>query len=147
MASLLTLPALALSNPATASGAVRRRAAAFRCWALQRRGWAAVAAVASPNSVLSEHAFKRLQLGSDDEDEEGPYGSDADEGFEEGEGFQGDEEELAIARLGLPDELVATLEKRGITHMFPIQVNELLLSLLLASLASKRAAKPCCRIG
>jgi ATP-dependent RNA helicase DDX21 len=65
-----------------------------------------VAAVASPNSVLSEHAFKRLQLGSDDEDEE----------------------ELAIARLGLPDELVATLEKRGITHLFPIQVNELLLS-------------------
>jgi ATP-dependent RNA helicase DDX21 len=84
-----------------------------------------VAAVASPSSVLSEHAFKRLQLGSDDEDEEGPYGSDADEGFEAGEG---DEEELAIARLGLPDELVATLEKRGITHLFPIQVNELLLS-------------------
>jgi len=125
MASLLTLPALALSNPATASDAVRLRAAAFRCWALRRRGWAAVAAVASPNSVLSEHAFKRLQLGSDDEDEEGPYGSDADEGFEAGEG---DEEELAIARLGLPDELVATLEKRGITHLFPIQVNELLLS-------------------
>lgn len=37
------------------------------------------------------------------------------------EGFQGDEEELAIARLGLPDQLVATLEKRGITHLFPIQ--------------------------
>ena len=123
MASLLTLPALALSNPA-----VRLRAAALHCWALRRRGWAAVAAVASPNSVLSEHAFKRLQLGSDDENEEGTYGSDADEGFEAGEGFQGDEEELAIARLGLPDELVATLEKREITHLFPIQVNELLLS-------------------
>ncbi|PWZ53621.1 DEAD-box ATP-dependent RNA helicase 3, chloroplastic [Zea mays] len=115
MASL-TLPALALalSNP----GAVRLRAAAFRCWALRRRGWAAAGALASPNSVLSEHAFKRLQLGSDDEDGEGPYGSDADEGFEAGEG---DNEELAIARLGLPDELVATLEKRGITHLFPIQ--------------------------
>uniref|UniRef100_K4A670 RNA helicase n=2 Tax=Setaria italica TaxID=4555 RepID=K4A670_SETIT len=122
MASLLTLPALALSNPSTStSGAVRLRAAAFRCWALRRRGWAA-AAVASPNSVLSEHAFKRLQLGSGDEDdEEGAYGSDGDEGLEAGEGFQGDEEELAIARLGLPDELVATLEKRGITHLFPIQ--------------------------
>lgn len=106
--------------------------------------------MASPNSVLSEHAFKRLQLGSDDEDEEGPYGSDADEGLEAGEGFQGDEEELAIARLGLPDELVATLEKRGITHLFPIQVNGLLLYLslnLFASLASNCAAKPCCRIG
>ncbi|CAL4936848.1 unnamed protein product [Urochloa decumbens] len=122
MASL-TLPALALSNPSTStSGAVRLRAAAFRCWALRRRGWSAAAAVASPNSVLSEHAFKRLQLGSDDEDdEEGAYGSDGDEGLEAGEGFQGDEEELAIARLGLPDELVATLEKRGITHLFPIQ--------------------------
>ncbi|CAL4928185.1 unnamed protein product [Urochloa decumbens] len=123
MASLLTLPALALSNPSTStSSAVRLRAAAFRCWALRRRGWSAAAAVASPNSVLSEHAFKRLQLGSDDEDdEEGAYGSDGDEGLEAGEGFQGDEEELAIARLGLPDELVATLEKRGITHLFPIQ--------------------------
>ena len=98
MASLLTLPALALSNPSTStSGAARPRAAAFRCWALRRRGWAAAGAVASPNSVLSEHAFKRLQLGSDDEDdEEGAYGSDADEGLE---GFQ-------------DDELVATLEKR-----------------------------------
>lgn len=79
--------------------------------------------MASPNSVLSEHAFKRLQLGSDDDEEEGAYGSDGDEGLEAGEGFEGDEEELAIARLGLPDELVATLEKRGITHLFPIQVN------------------------
>lgn len=144
MASLLTLPALALSNPSTStSGAVRLRAAAFRCWALRRRGWAA-AAVASPNSVLSEHAFKRLQLGSGDEDdEEGAYGSDGDEGLEAGEGFQGDEEELAIARLGLPDELVATLEKRGITHLFPIQVN----CSLLGSLAFNSAAKLCCRIG
>ncbi|KAL6638185.1 hypothetical protein ACP70R_025757 [Stipagrostis hirtigluma subsp. patula] len=122
MASLLTLPALALSNPtsASSSAALPRSTTAFRCWALRRRGWVA-AAVASPNSVLSEHAFKRLQLGSDDEDEEGEYGSDGDEGVEAGAGLLGDEEELAIARLGLPDELVSTLEKRGITHLFPIQ--------------------------
>ncbi|TVU44322.1 hypothetical protein EJB05_03758 [Eragrostis curvula] len=124
MASLLTVPALALSNPtsgAASSGALPR-ASAFRYWALRRRGWGVVAAVASPNSVLSEHAFKRLQLGSDDEDEE-EYGSEGEgeEGGEPGMALDGDKEELAIARLGLPDELVATLEKRGITHLFPIQ--------------------------
>ena len=92
--------------------------------------------MASPNSVLSEHAFKRLQLGSDDEDdEEGAYGSDADEGLE---GFQGDDEELAIARLGLPDELVATLEKRGITRLFPIQVKYSLLFYLTRLLLTPR---------
>lgn len=125
MASLLTLPALALSSQSTSGAApagALPRASAFRCWALRRRGWSVVAAVASPNSVLSEHAFKRLQLGSDDEDEE-EYGSEGEEVGEAAAGFEGDEEELAIARLGLPDELVATLEKRGITHLFPIQVN------------------------
>ncbi|KAK3145600.1 hypothetical protein QOZ80_3BG0255010 [Eleusine coracana subsp. coracana] len=123
MASLLTLPALALSNQSTsgaASAGALPRASAFHCWALRRRGWGVVAAVASPNSVLSEHAFKRLQLGRDDEDEE-EYGSEGEEGGEAVVGFEGDKEELAIARLGLPDELVATLEKRGITHLFPIQ--------------------------
>ncbi|KAI4995742.1 hypothetical protein ZWY2020_037790 [Hordeum vulgare] len=74
--------------------------------------------IASPNSVLSEHAFKRLGLGagSDDEDEDG-YGSD-----QEGPvAVEGDKDELAISRPGLPAQLVATLEKRGITHLFPIQ--------------------------
>ena len=121
MASLLTLPSLSLSNPSagTNSAPALRLRAAFRCWALGRRWAGAAAAIASPNSVLSEHAFKRLGLGgSDDEDEE--YGSDT-------EGAvvalpQGDADELAISRLGLPAQLVATLEKRGITHLFPIQV-------------------------
>ncbi|GJN22796.1 hypothetical protein PR202_gb10395 [Eleusine coracana subsp. coracana] len=79
MASLLTLPALALSNQSTsgaASAGALPRASAFHCWALRRRGWGVVAAVASPNSVLSEHAFKRLQLGRDDEDEEALEGRD-----------------------------------------------------------------------
>ncbi|KAL5209193.1 hypothetical protein ABZP36_004816 [Zizania latifolia] len=127
MASLLTLPSLSLSNPSAGARAAPspRLRAAFRCWALRRAGgsrWAAAGAIASPNSVLSEHAFKRLQL-SDDEDEEyeeGAYGSD-EEGVEVVDAGEADEDELAIARLGLPDQLVSTLEKRGITHLFPIQ--------------------------
>uniref|UniRef100_A0A0E0KKZ7 RNA helicase n=1 Tax=Oryza punctata TaxID=4537 RepID=A0A0E0KKZ7_ORYPU len=137
MASLLTLPSLSLSNPSAAASAAAgvgagaapslRLRAAFRCWALRRAGgrWAAAGAIASPNSVLSEHAFKRLQLSDEEEEEsegyeEGAYGSD-EEGVEAVGGGEGDEDELAIARLGLPEQLVSTLEKRGITHLFPIQ--------------------------
>ncbi|XP_044970032.1 DEAD-box ATP-dependent RNA helicase 3-like [Hordeum vulgare subsp. vulgare] len=68
--------------------------------------------------MLSEHAFKRLGLGagSDDEDEDG-YGSD----LEGPAAVEGDKDDLAISRPELPAQLVATLEKRGITHLFPIQ--------------------------
>ncbi|EEE60225.1 hypothetical protein OsJ_13207 [Oryza sativa Japonica Group] len=135
MASLLTLPSLSLSNPSASAAAAGagaapslRLRAAFRCWALRRAGggrWAAAGAIASPNSVLSEHAFKRLQLSDEEEEEEeGAYGSD-EEGVEAVGGGEGDEDELAIARLGLPEQLVSTLEKRGITHLFPIQVSVL----------------------
>lgn len=60
-------------------------------------------AVATPNSILSEEAFKGLgglDLASD---------SDASS------------DELVISKLGLPQTLVDSLEKRGITHLFPIQ--------------------------
>ncbi|CAH8382070.1 unnamed protein product [Eruca vesicaria subsp. sativa] len=59
-------------------------------------------AVATPNSVLSEEAFKTLGL-SDEYDAE-------DDG-----------EELAISKLGLPQRLGESLENRGITNLFPIQ--------------------------
>uniref|UniRef100_A0A0D3DCM6 RNA helicase n=2 Tax=Brassica oleracea var. oleracea TaxID=109376 RepID=A0A0D3DCM6_BRAOL len=65
-------------------------------------------AVATPNSVLSEEAFKSLGL-SDEFDNTDPSPSD-DDG-----------EELAISKLGLPQRLGESLEKRGITHLFPIQ--------------------------
>ncbi|KAG8061608.1 hypothetical protein GUJ93_ZPchr0003g17128 [Zizania palustris] len=125
MASLLTLPSLSLSSHSAGAAPSLRLRAAFRCWALQRAGgsrWAAAGAIASPNSVLSEHAFKRLQLSDDegDEYEGGAYGSD-EEGGEAVAAGEADEGELAIAMLGLPDQLVSTLEKRGITHLFPIQ--------------------------
>ncbi|KAH0855553.1 hypothetical protein HID58_007909 [Brassica napus] len=58
--------------------------------------------LATPNSVLSEEAFKSLGL--------------SDNGSEEDDG-----EELAISKLGLPQRLGESLEKRGITHLFPIQ--------------------------
>ncbi|XP_051177331.1 DEAD-box ATP-dependent RNA helicase 3, chloroplastic isoform X2 [Lolium perenne] len=121
MASLLTLPSLALANPSGSGAPALRLRAAFRCWALGRRWAGAAAAIASPNSVLSEHAFKRLGLGgSDDDEDEDGFGSDSEGGAGEA-ALQGDADELAISRLGLPDQLVATLEKRGITHLFPIQ--------------------------
>ncbi|KAL5219500.1 hypothetical protein ABZP36_020184 [Zizania latifolia] len=125
MASLLTLPSLSLSNHSAGAAPSLRLRAAFRCWALRRAGgsrWAAAGAIASPNSVLSEHAFKRLQLSDDESDEYegGAYGSDEEGGEVAGAG-EADEGELAIAMLGLPDQLVSTLEKRGITHLFPIQ--------------------------
>ncbi|KAI4999001.1 hypothetical protein ZWY2020_057461 [Hordeum vulgare] len=77
-------------------------------------------AIASLNSVLSEHTFKCLGLsaGNDDEVEDG-YGSD-----QEGPAVvEGDKDELAISRLGLPTQLIATLKKRGITLLFPIHVS------------------------
>ena len=40
-----------------------------------------------------------------------------------------DGEELAISKLGLPQRLGESLEKRGITHLFPIQVQSLILSI------------------
>ncbi|ESQ32170.1 hypothetical protein EUTSA_v10003698mg [Eutrema salsugineum] len=66
-------------------------------------------AVATPNSVLSEEAFKSLGL------------SDHDEFDLDGNDSSDDAEELAISKLGLPQRLGESLEKRGITHLFPIQ--------------------------
>ncbi|KAL5767014.1 hypothetical protein ACOSQ2_013797 [Xanthoceras sorbifolium] len=75
-------------------------------------------AIATPNSVLSEEAFKGLgdfsknstSFDSDDEN----YDSQSDE-------VADGDDELALSKLGLPDRLVQSLEKRGITHLFPIQ--------------------------
>lgn len=73
-------------------------------------------ALASPNSVLSEEAFKGFGgfKGSSSLDEDEEYQ------FVE-EDTEGDKDELDISRLGLPEQLVNILQKRGITHLFPIQ--------------------------
>ncbi|XP_031247384.1 DEAD-box ATP-dependent RNA helicase 3, chloroplastic isoform X2 [Pistacia vera] len=70
-------------------------------------------AIATPNNVLSEEAFKGLGDFSDNSDS-------LDEDYES-ENVSTDDDELAISKLGLPDRLVGTLEKRGITQLFPIQ--------------------------
>ncbi|XP_039048679.1 DEAD-box ATP-dependent RNA helicase 3, chloroplastic-like [Hibiscus syriacus] len=66
-------------------------------------------AVATPNSVLSEQAFEGLSLHQEDD----VYDSEAESSM------NGDE--LDLSKLGLPQRLVDTLLKRGITHLFPIQ--------------------------
>ncbi|KAL9427167.1 hypothetical protein AB3S75_033874 [Citrus x aurantiifolia] len=74
-------------------------------------------AIATPNTVLSEEAFKRL--GEFSEKSGSLDGSDGDEDYESR--TESDEDELAISKLGLPGRLAESLEKRGITHLFPIQ--------------------------
>ncbi|RWR94471.1 DEAD-box ATP-dependent RNA helicase 3, chloroplastic isoform X1 [Cinnamomum micranthum f. kanehirae] len=66
-------------------------------------------AIATPNSVLSEEAFKGLGLSKDDADDD--YASEA----------ASSEDNLAVSDLGLPQQLVDTLQKRGINNLFPIQ--------------------------
>ncbi|GAB4847782.1 DEAD-box ATP-dependent RNA helicase 3, chloroplastic [Ancistrocladus abbreviatus] len=73
-------------------------------------------AIATPNSVLSEEAFKGLSLGVNDGEE---HEEEVFESEGEGSGVSGDE--LDIAKLGLPQKLVDSLQNRGITHLFPIQ--------------------------
>lgn len=79
-------------------------------------------AVVTPNSsVLSEEAFQELgRFGEDSLDVSETEYESQDEAFSENEVV--DEEELVISKLGLPRKLVETLEARGISELFPIQV-------------------------
>ncbi|KAH6837691.1 putative mitochondrial RNA helicase 2 [Perilla frutescens var. hirtella] len=80
-------------------------------------------AVATPNSsVLSEEAFKGLggfgkgSLDVSDAEYEDSSEGEAEVGIE-----AGNEGELALSKLRLPQRLVDTLAKKGITDLFPIQ--------------------------
>ncbi|KAH7542868.1 hypothetical protein FEM48_Zijuj02G0120900 [Ziziphus jujuba var. spinosa] len=79
-------------------------------------------AIATPNSVLSEEAFKGLgdfsKSSLDDSDGNEDYGSE-DEPSSLADSADGDE--LALSKLSLPQRLVDSLQGRGITHLFPIQ--------------------------
>ncbi|KAJ0442890.1 putative RNA helicase transcription factor interactor and regulator CCHC(Zn) family [Helianthus annuus] len=72
------------------------------------------AATATPNNILTEKAFGVFDQDNlyDDDDDESEVKFDEDGG---GDG------ELAVSKLGLPQRLVQSLEKRGITSLFPIQ--------------------------
>ncbi|XVF41678.1 hypothetical protein PTKIN_Ptkin01aG0299300 [Pterospermum kingtungense] len=74
------------------------------------------AAVATPNSVLSEQAFKGLPLHQDPDNDQDAYDSPTGTAPDDD-----DDDELDITKLGLPQHLVDSLLKRGITHLFPIQ--------------------------
>ncbi|GER41923.1 DEAD-box ATP-dependent RNA helicase [Striga asiatica] len=76
-------------------------------------------AVATQNSSwLSEEALKGLGGFGDVSD--GEYGEDSFDGELEEIGT-GNVDELDISKIGLPQRLVDTLEKRGIKELFPIQ--------------------------
>ncbi|KAL3538411.1 hypothetical protein ACH5RR_001777 [Cinchona calisaya] len=101
---------LKLTSPCSKQGSNGNSSASF-----------VASAVVTPNSssLLSEEAsFKGLgsgfEEGSLDDISESEY-EVLDENGEE------NDDELAIAKLGLPQKLVETLETRGITHLFPIQ--------------------------
>ncbi|KVH93544.1 DNA/RNA helicase, DEAD/DEAH box type, N-terminal [Cynara cardunculus var. scolymus] len=83
-------------------------------------------ATATPNSVLSEKAFKGLGVfdedsSLDDSDREYDDESEKEASVGDGSGNVADDDELAITKLGLPQKLVQILEKREITRLFPIQ--------------------------
>lgn len=80
-------------------------------------------AVVTPNSVLSEEAFKGLGgFGKDSLDvSDSEYESEEDD-VVVGETSVVNKNELSISKLGLPQKLVETLESRGISELFPIQV-------------------------
>ncbi|XP_030458657.2 DEAD-box ATP-dependent RNA helicase 3, chloroplastic [Syzygium oleosum] len=108
-------------------GHVRRPFGSFESGCVKRRGLRrslssfVTSAIATPNSVLSEEAFKKLGTGGFSESEIDV--SEDEGGFvsEGGEVERASEDELALSKLGLPQRLVESLGKRGITHLFPIQ--------------------------
>ena len=85
-------------------------------------------ATAAPNSVLSENAFKGLGVfdedsSLDDSDREYTDDSENEGSIDISAGNAVDDDELSITKLGLPQRLVQSLEKREITRLFPIQVS------------------------
>lgn len=80
-------------------------------------------ATATPNSILSDKAFKGLGVFDENSSSVDDSDTEYDDGSEiENKEDDNDDDELAITKLGLPKRLVESLEKREITRLFPIQV-------------------------
>ncbi|KAJ6397384.1 hypothetical protein OIU77_018406 [Salix suchowensis] len=85
-------------------------------------GFSTPSAIATPNSILSEEAFKGLDGFSDFEADVDAGDAAVDYVSSETEpNSNTSEDELDVSKLGLPQRLVQTLQNRGITHLFPIQ--------------------------
>ncbi|KAJ6775679.1 ATP-DEPENDENT RNA HELICASE RHLE-RELATED [Salix purpurea] len=85
-------------------------------------GFSPPSAIATPNSILSEEAFKGLDGFSDFEADVDAGDAAVDYVSSETEpNSNTSEDELDVSKLGLPQRLVQTLQNRGITHLFPIQ--------------------------
>jgi ATP-dependent RNA helicase DDX21 len=104
------------SSPCVSLAFPERQRAHFNS-VLRARSVFATQAIATPNSVLSEEAFKGLgDFSKDSLDSESEYDSETEAAE------PANEDELALSKLGLPRRLVDTLERRGISSLFPIQV-------------------------
>lgn len=98
---------IALKAQACFSGTNRRNLSGFSS-----------SAIATPNSILSEEAFSSLDGFSKDSLDDNLIDSEPDSSL----AFSAaDDDELAISKLHLPQRLTDALQKRGITHLFPIQ--------------------------
>lgn len=90
-------------------------------WAVQR----SLLASTESNAVATEYAPNAI-LGYPDElltDAVDYEDFDADEVIRMDNESVDDEDELAVANLGIPDAVVVALAARGISQLFPIQVN------------------------
>ncbi|MED6171815.1 DEAD-box ATP-dependent RNA helicase 3, chloroplastic [Stylosanthes scabra] len=75
---------------------------------------------ANESSVLSEEAFKGFGFDGVGDDDEVSYEYESD-GDGNAEFLASSKDELDVSKLGLPSKLVDSLQKRGITSLFPIQ--------------------------
>ncbi|CAA7405742.1 unnamed protein product [Spirodela intermedia] len=137
MSSVIGVSSLYLTAPAAKPLLkVAATAAPSSCFCSPRSGprsrELAISAVATttPTSVLSEEAFKGFEGRPFTESPLEEHLEDVDEEVfdeEDGEVVFGSErdsvdgDELAVSNLGLPQRLVNSLTKRGITRLFPIQ--------------------------